>query len=78
MQIPPNQVSRTTVTVIGCLRPRNLTVILGAGVGLADGEITTEIPLQLVPIELRIPNTQFVVLIRWIDDQIIRVERRDE
>ena len=47
--------------VIGCLRDGFITVILGPGVGMLDGGITTEIPVEAVPPDLRMPNCEFFV-----------------
>lgn len=45
--------------VLGCLRTGKLTVILFQGVGFVNGGLVTEISIDLVPLELRMPNSQF-------------------
>ena len=47
--------------VIGCLRDGFVTVILGPGVGMLDGGITTDIPVEAIPPDLRMPNSEFLV-----------------
>ena len=45
--------------VLGCLRTGKLTVILFQGVGFVNGGLVTEIFIELVPLDLRMPNSQF-------------------
>jgi hypothetical protein len=63
--------------VFACLLPRELRIILCPGVGLADGGAPRDVPLELVPLDLRLPNTPLWV---QLDDDmnIIRVWRREE
>lgn len=47
--------------VIAVLTQSTNQVLLFPGAGLADGGIPTEIPLDLVPPDLRLPNTMVTV-----------------
>ncbi len=47
--------------VLAFLRPRELRIVLCPGVGLADFGIPCDIPIDVVPSELRIPNTRLWV-----------------
>jgi hypothetical protein len=55
-------IQRVPVRVLGCLRSGFLTVDVWPGGGLADGGIRQEIPIGLVPFELRLPNSRFNLL----------------
>ena len=50
------------IRVIGCLRQGFLEILVGAGYGMLDGGIPTEIPLDIVPQALRLPNSEFIVV----------------
>jgi hypothetical protein len=63
--------------VLGCLIPGEIRVILLPGVGLADGGAPADIPAQVIPSDLRMPNT--TLWIRLDDDwEVVRVWRRQE
>ncbi len=55
-------------------RPGILQVLVGPGMGMLDGGIPTEIPMQTVPPELRTPNTEFTLVRDPGDDDFIEVE----
>jgi hypothetical protein len=63
--------------VLACLRPGYLTVIVGYGYGMLDGGIHNEIPMDIVPFDLRMPNSEFTVVIHRSSGQFIGVERRE-
>ncbi|MEH2299957.1 MAG: hypothetical protein V7K88_13260 [Nostoc sp.] len=50
------------VQVLGCLRPGIITVIAFAGVGMVDGGLPMELPTEMIPAELRMPNSEFIVV----------------
>lgn len=77
MNTPLPPVIKTPAKVLGCLRPGYLTVFLGYGVGMMDGGIPTDIPIDLVPSDLRMPNSEFIVVLDRVNSQITGVERRD-
>lgn len=52
---------RAPAVVIGCLTPRMLRVIVHPHQGM--GNIMVDLPLWLVPLQLRMPNTRFDVLL---------------
>ena len=64
-------------TVFACLLPGELRILVCPSAGLADGGIPWNVAVDLIPPELRMPNTPL-----WIelDEQrdIRRVWRRDE
>jgi hypothetical protein len=53
---------RIWARVIGCLTPGCVDVILGPSVGMLNGGVPTTLPINIVPIELRMPNTEFTVV----------------
>jgi len=68
---------RVPAVVFGCLIPGEIRVILFPGVGLANGGAPADIPMQLIPPDLRMPNTPLWV--RFDDDWMaLRVWRRQE
>ncbi|WP_427159677.1 hypothetical protein ACQFX9_27350 [Aliinostoc sp. HNIBRCY26] len=50
------------VKVLGCLKPGEITVIALTGVGMVDGGILWEIPTEMIPVSLRMPNSEFIVV----------------
>jgi len=48
--------------VIGALHPGQVTVRIGTGSGMLDGGIDREVPIDLIPIELRMPDSEFMLL----------------
>jgi hypothetical protein len=72
--VPGTQQSRIWARVIGCITPGFVDVILGAGVGMLDGGVRTQIPIDLVPFALRTPNTEFVVVVDHQAHQFLAVE----
>jgi hypothetical protein len=64
------------VRVIGSLRSGFITVIFGVGQGMSDGGISLEIPIDIVPVDLRVPNSEFVVVIdRFQTKRFVATER---
>ncbi|MCA9013758.1 MAG: hypothetical protein KDA77_00370 [Planctomycetaceae bacterium] len=61
--------------VLASLRPGYLTVYIGYGQGLADGGIPSEFPLDDIPFDLRLPNSEFTAIIDPTNGRIIGVER---
>ncbi|MEM8637009.1 MAG: hypothetical protein AAGF33_18750 [Pseudomonadota bacterium] len=49
--------------VIAVLTECTVRFLLQPGYGLADGGIPTEVPLDVVPPELRMPNTMLTVTV---------------
>ena len=69
---------KSPARVIACLSPGYLRVIVHPGVGLADGGIPTDIPMELVPLDLRMPNSEFTLVLDRIQWRYIGVERLNE
>lgn len=53
---------RIPVRVLGCLRPGEITVIAFPGVGMVDGGFVMKLPTEMIPKELRMPNSEFIVV----------------
>ena len=64
--------------VLACLHSGRITVVLFPDQGLADGGVPCEIEASLIPIDLRIPNCEFVVLSRKDTGQVVKVLRNGE
>jgi hypothetical protein len=64
--------------VLACLHSDRIRVVLCPGQGLADGGVPYEIEASLIPIDLRMPNSEFVVLSRRDTGQVVKVLRKDE
>jgi hypothetical protein len=64
--------------VLACLHTGRITVVFYPGQGLADGGVPYEIEALHIPIDLRIPNSEFVVLSRKDTGQVVKVLRNGE
>jgi hypothetical protein len=53
-----NPYDKVAAIVFGCLRAGELQLIVLPGVGHANGGIPFTVPVEVVPFELRMPNTQ--------------------
>jgi hypothetical protein len=62
--------------VFACLTPGELRIIVQPGNGFVDGGAPSDVPVEIIPPELRIPNTPL-----WLqlDDEmrILRAWRRE-
>lgn len=74
---PREWLERVPAEVFACLLPGELRIIVYPGVGLAGGGAEWNVPVDIIPPELRMPNSRL-----WLqlDDymRILRVWRRDE
>ncbi len=68
-------VLKAPAKVLGCLRPGYLTIVVGHELGRADGGVPNEIPMDLVPFDLRMPNSEFTVVMDRTTPGFIAVER---
>lgn len=75
MKNEPGTILEAPAKVLACLRPGYLTVLVGYGLGLAEGGIPHDLPMDLVPFDLRMPNTVFTVLLDRTSGRVIGVER---
>ena len=71
----PETILKAQAKVLGCFRPGYLTVIVGYGLGMADGGIPHELPVDLVPFDLLMPNSEFIVGLDRTNLRFIGVER---
>jgi len=78
MRSEPDTILKAPAKVLACLRPGYLTVFVGHGLGMADGGIPHEVPMDLVPFDLRMPNSEFTVVIDRTNGQFIGVERKND
>jgi hypothetical protein len=66
---------RMAASVVGSLRANFITIILGPDFGQLDGGTPTEMPINLVPFDLRLPNGEFIVVLDRSIIRIVGVER---
>jgi hypothetical protein len=66
---------RVPARVLGCLNSGKITAILSPGHGLI---YPAPIPTEWIPIDLRMPNSEFDVLIKFPGVENIRILRKDE
>jgi hypothetical protein len=64
--------------VFGCLIPGELRIVVVPGNGLANGGAPWDVPIEIVPAELRMPNTHLWVCFNDEMKKIIQVWRREE
>ncbi|MEH2422476.1 MAG: hypothetical protein V7K48_16640 [Nostoc sp.] len=50
------------VQALGCLRPGIIMIIAFPGVGMVDGGLPMELPTKMIPAELRMPNSEFIIV----------------
>jgi hypothetical protein len=50
-----------SAVVVAVLTQDTITIKLLPGVGMLDGRIPIDIPIEMVPFELRLPNTRLIV-----------------
>jgi hypothetical protein len=66
---------RVPARVLACLSRTHITVILHPDVGLADGGVEIVIPIEVVPLDLRMPNSEFDMLFdaqAWAYTKVVR------
>jgi hypothetical protein len=66
--------ARVPAKVLGCLKNDEITVFILAG----DALITETIPVHWIPNDLRMPNCEFDILMRFPGGERIRILRKDE
>lgn len=69
---------RLPAIVLGCLIKNTITVIVLPGNGFVDGGLRWEIPLEIVPFDLRMPNSEFYLLWNRERKDYIKVLRKGE
>tara|TARA_R110002111_G_scaffold262872_1_gene342314 strand:+ start:30124 stop:30366 length:243 start_codon:yes stop_codon:yes gene_type:complete len=74
MSDQPDTTFKVSAKVLASLRPRYLTVFIGYGLDLADGGIPHEVPIDNIPFDLRLPNSEFTAIIDRTNGQIIGIE----
>ena len=71
------ELERLPAQVFACLRPGELRITILPGLGSTDGDQLRDVPIEVVPLELRLPNTPL-----WIhlneELNVARVWRRGE
>lgn len=71
----PDNAFKAPAKVLACLRPGYLTVSIGYGLGMAEGGIPHEVPMDDVPLDLRLPNSEFTAVMDRTNGRLIDVER---
>jgi hypothetical protein len=71
-------VNRIPARVLGSLREGYIQIIVGAGLGMLDGGIHVEIPIELVPPLLRTPNSEFIAVQDRESLEIVSIEPTEE
>ena len=69
--------NKIPVQVLGCLKPGIITVIVFAGVGMVDGGLPMELPTEMISVELRMPNSEFIVVCNRQSGEFIQVLLKD-
>jgi len=59
--------------VIGCVEAGTLRIKVGVGIGMLDGGMEMNVPVEAIPPDLRMPNSQF--LVSFAPDKSLIVER---
>jgi hypothetical protein len=72
MSSVPETVVRGHAQALGCLRPGWLKVEFFIG---SDWSIPTDVPMDIVPFDLRMPNSRFTVLFNKQTQQFVSIER---
>jgi hypothetical protein len=67
--------TRSPAKVLGCLNSGEITVIIDPGHGIFLRE---PIPINWVPTDLRMPNSEFDILMKFPGGERIRILRKDE
>jgi hypothetical protein len=70
------KILKAPAIVLGYVSPNYLRVVVMPGVGMVDGGIQHDLPLEIVPPDLRMPNSEFTVLLDRTTKQFVGVERR--
>ena len=65
------------VQVLGCLRPGRITVIAFPSVGMVDGGLPMELPTEMIPVKLRMPNSEFIVVCNTQSGEFTQVLLKD-
>lgn len=69
---------RLPVKVLGCLHDGEITIVLLPGNGFVDGGIIEVIPADMIPVELRMPNSEFDVLCDRVSGEFVKVLRKGD
>lgn len=76
-RFPQEWLKRVPATVFASLLPGEIRITLFPSVGLADGGVARDVPTNLIPHELRMPNTKL-----WLElnqqMEIVQVTKRQE
>lgn len=78
MRNEPDTILKIPGKVLACLSPGYLRVLLGHGLDMAEGGIPHDVPIELVPLDLRMPNSEFTAVIDRTNGQFTGVERQSD
>ncbi|MFT3686966.1 MAG: hypothetical protein QM783_18935 [Phycisphaerales bacterium] len=74
----PRSMPEAPAVVLAVLRRETVEVVLHPGEGMADGGVRIEVPAELVPRELRVPNTRLWVKLKPMGAGVESVRLRVE
>ncbi|MDY6785290.1 MAG: hypothetical protein SW833_22540 [Cyanobacteriota bacterium] len=60
--------------VLGCLQVGYLRMIVGYEYGFLEGGVEWDIPMDLIPVQLRMPNSKLRLIYDRSQDKIIAIE----
>ncbi len=71
-----DRIEDVPASVIAVLSRTHIRILLLPGYGLADGGVPCDIPIDMVPLDLRLPNT--LLTATMVNGNITSVCRRDD
>ncbi len=77
-EVSESRYQRLPVKVLGCLHDREITIILLPRNGFVDGGIIEVIPVDMIPVELRMPNSEFDVLRDRVSGEFVKLLRKGD
>ena len=69
---------RLSVKVLGCWRDGEITILLLPGNGFVDGGIIEVISADMIPVDLRMLNSEFDVLRDRLSGEFVKVLRKGD
>jgi hypothetical protein len=67
--------TRSHARVLGCLNNGEITIVIAPGHGVF---LCEPIPVDWIPMDLRIPNSEFDILIKFPGGERIRILRKSD
>ena len=73
---PPEATERIPAKVFACLLPGEMRIHIRPGLGIAEGAYR-DVPIDLIPAELRVPNASVWVQLDEEKCNVVRVWKRE-